>query len=110
MEFTTQPLSIRTVLTPRCFSSIPQAKPVGPAPTPPRPPRRPAPPSEHPFHGGIDLSQRAGKRGWIFAAGLRHIRTPAAFAPDSLRDRTREFSSVDFGREIFSYSGDDRDI
>src|SRR5579862_1453377 len=33
MELTTQPLSIRTARTPRFLSSMPQARPVGPAPT-----------------------------------------------------------------------------
>src|SRR5204862_755529 len=33
IELTTQPLSIRTARTPRRLSSMPQARPVGPAPT-----------------------------------------------------------------------------
>ena len=81
MELTTQPLSIRTTRRLRRLSSMPQASPVGPAPTTTTS-KVSAPTSQHPFYRLVHLLERASQSGRILAAGFRHIGPAAAFSAD----------------------------
>ncbi len=86
---------------------MPQARPVGPAPTTTTSkvstatafPRR-----------SVSRIERAGECRGIFAACFGHVGTSAAFAADGLRDRASELARVDFRREVLGDADDDGDV
>src|SRR5437763_4321383 len=93
-------------MRPRRFSSIPHARPVGPAPTMTA---SSVSTSEHAFHSGVNLFEGCRKRGSIFAPGLGHVRATAAFAADSLGHLPYQLAGVNFGGKILrdrAYDGD----
>src|SRR6185295_7943886 len=98
---------MRTARTPRFLSSMPHARPVGPAPTMTTSTESTL---EHPFDVGVHVGQSFRQCGGILAAGLRHIGSPAALAADSRRHGAREFSGVDLGYQVLGDAADDRHI
>src|SRR5258708_3866930 len=118
-----------TVFTPRCWSSIPQARPVGPAPTtraskdsvicvltvvapavlPPVPPTPAARPGalqvrlQLALYLAINGFQRSIQRRHVLTAALGHVGPAAALASHRLRERPYQFPSVDLAREILRH-------
>src|SRR5581483_2597876 len=92
---------------PRCFSSMPQARPVGPAPTMIA---SSVSTSEHALDGGVNVLERRWKRRNVLAAGLGHIGATAALAAHRLRDLADQFSGMYLRREVFRHGADDGDI
>src|SRR5436305_55770 len=107
MELTTQPLSMMRAFTPRRFSSIPHARPVGPAPTMTA---SRGSTSEHAFHGGVDAFERGRKRGGIFAACFRHVRPATAATADGLSDLAHELAGMHSRGEVLCDGAHDGDV
>src|SRR5439155_21925887 len=105
MELTTQPLSSITALTPRRLSSIPQASPVGPAPTTTTSKLSTL---EHLLDAGIDAAEGARPRRRIFSASLGHVRPASALSADSLGVGAHEPACVHLRGQVLGDPGDDR--
>src|SRR5579862_4669505 len=86
---------------------MPQASPVGPAPTMTTSKDSTL---QHSLHTCVDLGQSVIQRGCIFAAGFGHIGSSAAFAADRLSDGSCEFAGVNFGGQVLGHAADDRHV
>src|SRR5208283_5000581 len=130
MELTTQPFSTITVFTPRRCSSMPQARPVGPAPTMSaskdsvigvegmkrvykrhrrQDRRRYRGLAQFAFQLPVDVFERGVDGRGVLAAAFGHIRPAAALAADRLRDRAHQLAGLPLRGEVLGDCGDDGD-
>src|SRR5579875_979405 len=104
MEFTSQPLSKRTAEKPRFCTSIPQARPVGPAPMMA---------TSHCSLGYscfdllIDTFERCRQSAHILACTLRHVGTAAPFPSDAFSNFAYQLAGRDAIGEVLGDGGDD---
>src|ERR1700758_4921430 len=102
MELTMQPLSNRIAVKPRFSISIPQASPVGPAPT-----TATSKCSMLPLQESLDFSvnvfESAAQRLDIGAAALCHIWPSATFTADRLGHVTHKFAGLNLRCEVLAH-------